>query len=283
MSDRQNTPLIQHPVRDRFESRYQPGDDDRNFVTTLARGLDVVRAFQSCSGPLGNSEIAAITGLPKPTVSRMTYTLCQLGYLVQEKGRKYQLSVALLALAYPVLSGLRIRQQAHDRMSELARLTQCTIALAAPSTDGISMVYIDAFSGSSVNTLRMDTGMRIDMARSAIGRAYLAGVDEVIRQHHLDALAQVHGNDWPELATRVEDAHKEVLNDGFCLVDGEWMSKARAVAVPVIADAQGTVMALSCGAPSFAVSKDRLENELGPQLVHVAKSLQTLVAAEGHV
>jgi len=41
----------------------------------------VLRAFQPNDGLLGNQEIAARTNLPKPTVSRLTYTLTKLGYL----------------------------------------------------------------------------------------------------------------------------------------------------------------------------------------------------------
>ncbi|MDL2425343.1 helix-turn-helix domain-containing protein, partial [Pseudomonas sp. BAgro211] len=54
---------------------------DRKYVEALARGLDVLRAFTHGSVVLGNQEISRITGLPKATVSRMTYTLTQLGYL----------------------------------------------------------------------------------------------------------------------------------------------------------------------------------------------------------
>ena len=51
----------------------------RQFVTALGRGLDVLRIFRAEDGPLGNQEIAKRTGLPKPTVSRLTYTRAQLG------------------------------------------------------------------------------------------------------------------------------------------------------------------------------------------------------------
>jgi DNA-binding IclR family transcriptional regulator len=54
---------------------------DRSFVVALSRGLDVLRAFHPSDGLLGNQEIAARTNLPKPTVSRLTYTLTKLGYL----------------------------------------------------------------------------------------------------------------------------------------------------------------------------------------------------------
>ncbi len=56
-------------------------EKDRKFVEALSRGLDVLRAFSQGSVILGNQDISRLTGLPKPTVSRMTYTLTKLGYL----------------------------------------------------------------------------------------------------------------------------------------------------------------------------------------------------------
>src|SRR6476659_11498121 len=84
---------------------------DRKFVTALARGLEVLRAFTPTEGLLGNGEIAERTRLPKPTVSRLTYTLTKLGYLSHiERLAKYQLAPAALALGYTALAHIRIRQ-----------------------------------------------------------------------------------------------------------------------------------------------------------------------------
>jgi len=56
-------------------------------------------AFQPRDGLLGNQEIAARTNLPKPTVSRLTYTLTKLGYLMPvPRFDKYQLAPAAIAL-----------------------------------------------------------------------------------------------------------------------------------------------------------------------------------------
>ncbi|MBW2688717.1 MAG: helix-turn-helix domain-containing protein, partial [Deltaproteobacteria bacterium] len=52
---------------------------DRQFVTALARGLEVLRCFKPRDRHLGNQDIAERTGLPKPTVSRLTYTLTRMG------------------------------------------------------------------------------------------------------------------------------------------------------------------------------------------------------------
>src|SRR5262249_53691496 len=97
------------------------GGSDRKFVSALARGLEVLRAFTPSEGLLGNGELVERTGLPKPTVSRLTYTLTKVGYLTYvERLGKYQLTPAALALGYSALADLRIRQIARRYMHELA-------------------------------------------------------------------------------------------------------------------------------------------------------------------
>ena len=48
---------------------------DRDFVTALARGLELLRAFRREGEALGNGELAERTGLSRSTVSRLAYTL----------------------------------------------------------------------------------------------------------------------------------------------------------------------------------------------------------------
>ena len=83
---------------------------DRSFVVALSRGLDVLRAFRPNDGLLGNQEIAARTNLPKPTVSRLTYTLTKLGYLTPvPRFEKYQLAPSAMSLGYAALTNLGVR------------------------------------------------------------------------------------------------------------------------------------------------------------------------------
>lgn len=272
-----NNSTIQKQVTETFEPHVIPEGKDRNFVTALARGMDVIRAFRAHGGPMGNAEIAELTGVPKATISRLTYTLCELGYLVQDKNRgKYQLSVAMLTLAYPVLSQNRFRQLAHDRLADLAKITGCTIALASPNTDRTSMVYLDVFSDDKTNMLRMDIGTRADMARSSIGRAFLAGLDGDEREIYYRHLEAAHGAQWPELRQRIDNAIDQIQDRGFCLVDGEWLKNTIGVGAFVRFGEGQNIIALNCGAPNFAVSTEQMETEFGPRLVHLARQLETM-------
>ena len=254
-----------------YESRLQDQGLDRKFITALARGLEVLRAFQSCIGPMSNKDLSQATGVPKPTITRLTYTLMKLGYLRQTgRNGKYELGPGVLSLGYPLLSGSRIRHVAHDHMAELAKIGGCTVALAA--RDQLSMVFIDEYCGNSSTTLRVDVGARIEMANSAIGRAYLAGVPEAQRQQLFSQLKEIYKDDWRELEPRIQDAIRQVRERGFCLVDREWRKSTRTVAAPLVSADGNTIMAMSCGGPTFSVSLESLEQDLGPRLVHICQT-----------
>jgi DNA-binding IclR family transcriptional regulator len=126
---------------------------DRQFVNALARGLEILRCFRPGEIYLTNTELAKRTGLPKPTISRLTHTLTRLGYLEysEDQGR-YQLGSGVLALGYSLLSGMDVRKLARPAMQELADYSQCNVALGI--RDRLSMVYIEATRGQSAVTLR---------------------------------------------------------------------------------------------------------------------------------
>ena len=92
------------------------GGTDPGFATTLANGLGILEAFRNSTGPLSNSEIAQRTGLSRPTVSRLAYTLEELGYLRRDRNGRYEPGVGILAIAYPLLAGLKLRQMARPLM-----------------------------------------------------------------------------------------------------------------------------------------------------------------------
>ena len=105
---------------------------DRQFVNSLARGFEILRAFAPNDTLLGNQEIAERTGLPKPTVSRLTYTLTRLGYLTYlDRLAKYQLGTSVLALGYAALASMGIRQIAKPHMQALADFAGASIGLGS--------------------------------------------------------------------------------------------------------------------------------------------------------
>jgi len=246
---------------------------DRQFVAALARGLEILRAFRPGEGPLGNLDIAQRTGLPKPTVSRLTYTLMRLGHLVYlERLGKYQVGPAVLSLGHLALGNLVVRQIARPHVQALAEHANLPVTLG--SRDRLGMICLETCHGRETMTLKLDIGMRIPLATTAMGRAYIAGMPEREREYVLAHMSRRYHSRWPTLRRGIEQAIRDVGKRGFSTSFGDWQSDIHAVGAPLALPSGGGLMALSCGGPAFLVSRARLEDELGPRLVNLVRTIE---------
>ncbi|MBI1773732.1 MAG: IclR family transcriptional regulator [Proteobacteria bacterium] len=246
---------------------------DRQFVEALARGLEILRAFAPNHALLGNQEIARYTGLPKPTVSRLTYTLTKLGYLTySERLGKYQLGAPALALGYAVLSNLGIRQVARPHMQQLADYADASVALG--SRDRLRLIYVEYCRSNSALTLRLDAGARIPIATTAMGRALLAALPEGERSWLMDHIQRHEGERWPAIRAGIEQAVEDLRRRGFTTSIGEWQADVNAVGVPLVPADGSPIVAFNCGAPAFQLSREQLEGDIGPRLVNLVRNVE---------
>lgn len=249
---------------------------DRRFVTALARGLDVLRCYQQGDVGLGNLEIAKRTGLPKPTISRLTYTLTKLGYLTySEQHGTYQLGPGVLQLGYAMLSGLDIRERARPLMQDMANQVDATIALGA--RDRLDMVYLEACRGPGAVTLRIDVGSHIPLSVTSMGRALLAALPESERDYLMSHIRKkaVSAKAYGAIEKGVKRAIEDIGTRGYSMSLGDWRPEVNAIGVPLITH-DNQVFALNCGGPAFRVSKDYLEKECAPRLLELAARISTL-------
>jgi len=248
--------------------------NDRQFVTALARGLEILRAFRPGDGPLGNQDLAQRTGLPKATVSRLTYTLMKLGHLVYlERLGKYQIGPTVLALGYQALGNLTVRHIARPHLQAFADYGNLPVALG--SQDRLSMIYVETCRGKDTMTLRLDIGTRIPLATTAMGRAFIAGLPERERRYLFDRMARRYKSRWKMLKRQIDLAIREVGERGFCTSFGDWQSDIYAVGAPLWLPDGAGLMALNCGGEHFLVTRERLMQDLGPRLVSVAAAIRT--------
>ena len=105
-------------------------ESDRQYIKSLARGLELLRAFEAEDKGLRNSELVSRTEYPKATVSRITFTLMSLGYLsLDEATGYYTLHPHILSLGYPVLQRMSIREYARPLMQDLSDSCRTSTAL----------------------------------------------------------------------------------------------------------------------------------------------------------
>ena len=247
--------------------------EDRHFVTALARGLEVLSCFRAGDKVLGNQEIAQRCKLPKSTVSRLTYTLTRLGYLIHiEDIGKYRLGTATLSLGSAMLVRLDVRQIARPLMQELADFAKAEVSLG--TRDRFSMIYVENCRSSALLALSLDVGARIALATSAIGRAWLVALPEDERREVMEQIRERDPDAWPEVQASIEKALQDHRALGVTCSFGDWQKNVNAIARAFQPGGGLPPMVINCGGPSFNLSPEFLLTEVRPRLVEMVSRIE---------
>lgn len=255
-------------------------------VSALERGFAVLDCFATAHRSMGNGEVAKLTGIPPATVARLIATLIGLGHLRPARERDtYELAAGVVRLAQAFLGAIDVRHYARPHVVALAEATGASAFVGI--RDGDDMLVIEgARSRSAALLISADIGTRMTIGNSALGRAWLAGVDEATRRSVVDRWRGKSRT--PDAA--LEHALDEARRHGYAASLGEWHPNINAVAVP-ISTASGEVISLNCGSPAFVLPADKLIASVVPKLLRAAKALaadigglsgSALMLAHGH-
>jgi len=249
------------------------GEKDYRFNTALARGLAILKAFGPDNRPIGNAEIAKRVGLPKATVSRLTFTLTELGYLKYDDDiGRYSLGPAILSLGYDVLAQMEIGDIARPFMQELAEYADGSVFLGMPNET--EMVFIQACRSPVSMAIRLGIGSRIPLPTTGMGRAFLAGLPEADRLSLLERIAPEYGAEWPAVEKKLNLAIEATLKNGFAITEGDWISESNSAGVAIRNALGYPVYALNIGGLRSIITRERLESDLGPRLLGVARQIE---------
>lgn len=249
-------------------------------VSALERGIAVLRCFTETRRTLTSTELSRLTGVPRPTVTRLASTLVTLGLMQQEPGGdRYVLGPGVVSLARVFLAGLDVRAVARPRMQALAEAAGGSVYLGVP--DGLDMVLIEASRPrTTMLAPRLDVGSRAPIANSALGRAYLWGLPADERERMIESLRLARGSDWAQLDAPLKKALEDGDKLGYLMSAGEFHREINSVSVPLVGP-NGDVMALNCGTAAFVYTEDHMRQVIAPQLLKMAKELAADLG--GHV
>ncbi|QOG20690.1 MULTISPECIES: IclR family transcriptional regulator [Bradyrhizobium] len=253
--------------------------DDAAFATTLAKGLVVLEAFKAGTTLLGNMELSKLTGIPRPTVARLTHTLAELGYLRYEAARtKYRLAARALRMAHPLLADMQFRQLARPMMQELAQSVRGTVSIGL--LDATSMIYVETARSGDVGPHVPDVGMPIPVVMTAMGRAAAATLPLADAERLERQIAAEDAELWAAFRDKYRAGLAQCASRGFCTCFGEYIASIHAVAAPLFhARELNQSFSINCGIPAFRLQPGQLEGEIGPRIAALADSIRAVVHA----
>jgi DNA-binding IclR family transcriptional regulator len=145
-------------------------------VQSIERAFAVLAALGD--GPLGVTEVADRTRLPKSTVARLLASLVTEGAVEQEAGgTDYRIGGRLVSLAAGLRPTRSLVAVAHPHLVSLAGVVGETAGLSIP--DGTLVHYVDQAEGGNPVGIRDWTGTRLPMHAVSSGLVMLAHLPAV--------------------------------------------------------------------------------------------------------
>lgn len=245
--------------------------DDRELITSLARGLDVIKAFGRGRPALSLAEVARLTGLSPAAARRCLRTLERLGY-VGHAERRFMLKPRVLDLAASYLDSVSIEDLCRAHLQDVVARTGDSSSLCV--LDGGDILYLAHVATRRIMRLEASVGARYPAYPASMGRVLLAHLppdrlERYLRETEFKALTNRTVTDRAELSTLIEAARR----DGYAAVEDELAYGVVAVAVPVYDDQGVCVAAVNCSAHSREIHKDELVRLRLPILQETARRI----------
>lgn len=256
-----------------------------DFIEALARGLEVITAFAPHRPAMSLAEVAAATGLARPTARRILLTLAELGY-VRSTGAGYTLTPRVLDLGVAYVSSLGLWEVAEPHLRDLSGKTgeSCSIA----QLDGPDIIYVARVAVPRIVTLSVRIGTRFPALPTSLGKVLLAALgperaERVLAEPSRTGLTPL----WqPDRAER-EAELREVRARGWALTDEQLARGIRSIAAPLRDAAGEVVAAVNVNVHAAETSVEHLLDHHLPLLLRAAGDisadfarLQALPAAE---
>lgn len=262
-------PIIASPAR-----RIEAFTGDPDFMTSLARGLAVIHAFQERKRQLTIAQISHRTEIPRAAVRRCLLTLMKLGYVATD-GRTWSLLPKVLTLGHAYLSSTPLAVTAQpilDRLSD-----QLHEACSMATLEGDEVLYL-ARSATPQRLISVDlsVGSRLPAYCTSMGRVLLAGLSDAALEDYLArADLQIKTSRTLHTPEALRENIAEIRRQGWVIVDQELETGLRSLAVPLHDSAGQVLAALNVGTHVSRVSRKELETRFLPVLLQASEELST--------
>jgi IclR family transcriptional regulator, pca regulon regulatory protein len=247
-------------------------DANPDFIEALARGLDVIRAFQPGQPVMSLAAVATAAGLARPTARRILLTLEQLGYVRAAAGGGFELTPRVLELGMSYVLSRNLWEVARPHMERLVGRTHESSSIA--QLDGSDIVYVARVAVPKIIALAVTIGTRFPAMPTSLGKVLLAALPPDAAEHVLaePSRSGITPRWQPDAAERAAEL-RTVRARGWSLTDEQLAAGIRSVAAP-LRDGDGRVIAaLNVTVHAAETPVDILTGDYLPLLLQTASAI----------
>jgi IclR family pca regulon transcriptional regulator len=243
---------------------------DPEYLSTLERGLRVLRAFDEDHAEMTLTQVAARTGLSPAVARRCLHTLVEIGYVGQH-GRQFLLRPAVLTFGSAFLASMQIEQMVLPPLQHLRDQTGDSASLAVLS--GRDILYVSHVSTDRRFRLAANVGTRYPFHATSMGKTLAAYVDAPTLETLLDGERSRFTERTLTDAQALRDRLHLIRERGYDSALDELDYGIVSVAVPIFDKDKRVVAAINCSTSTTRISQDELVRTRLPLLKDAAEEI----------
>ena len=245
-------------------------NEDKSRIQSIEKMMRILSCFSTVSRHLSLGQIAAETGMPRPTAYRMLSALRGIGFITQDaRNSSYSLGIRLFQLGSLTLANLDLLREAKPYLDRLVRLSG-------------ESAHLGVFNGFEVTVVEredpLDRPLRgVNVLQSESSPTYCTGVGKALlafqTSEDIERVIAVGLEAFTTNTIISPDALRSELSEvrkrGYAVDNSEHQLWTNCVAAP-IRNASGHVFAsVSVTGPADRMPPERLE-QLAPVVVQAA-------------
>jgi IclR family pca regulon transcriptional regulator len=245
-------------------------------MTTLAKGISVLRAFSLQRSTMTLSQAADAAGLSRATARRILRTFAALGY-VEQSGRDFSLTPRVLELGFGYLASQSWIDRALPVLKELS--AEVEESCSAAILQGADIVYVARVPTSRIMSVAVSVGSRLPAFHTSLGRSQLGFIEDAeiwrrIMSLRIEPYTTHTITDPQALFDRIRSDREQ----GFSIVDEELERGLRSIAVPLVNRAGEAVAGLNVSTSSTRITRNHMRDEFLPRLQEASEQISGFLA-----
>lgn len=246
--------------------------EDGEYLTTLARGLTVLRAFTKERPEMTLSEVASSTTLSPAVARRCLNTLVHLGY-VGKKGKLFLLTPEVMNFASAFLESMNLEEVVRPWLQEVRDKTGDSSSLAVLSQQDI--LYLVHVSTNRMIRLAAGVGTRFPAYATSLGRVLLAYRPDTFIDNYLRGTEMKKFTDKTVTSiSKLRDTLRKIRRQGYASIQDELDYGIVSIAVPVLSDSGEILAAINCSTATTRVNQAEMIRTRLPFLQHASKMIE---------
>ena len=224
-------------------------------VRSVRKAIEVILAVAQSGGPVTLTEVAAKTGIPVATTSRLLATLTQ-SSLLRREGKGYSLGIRAFEIGKKAEEGLDLIGVSKPHLRRLADRTGENANLAV--LDGTDVVYLACEECSRMMRAFTVQGARVSAHATGVGKVLLSGLTDA-------TIAKLYtGAPFVKFTSRTVGSLERLLSEvgqvreqGYAVDEGEREDDVLCFAAPVRDYSGRVIAAVSVSGPATRLGMQR--------------------------